>query len=169
MPEQPGAVVVVPLDTDGRILIVCPHLVGGSQVELTARPLRDIGEDPLAAARQLLAEEAGLRADTWNTLLDLPVLAEGMDVASRIYLARDLRPVQRGRPARREISNATTQRRQAWIDLDDVVGDLFACAIKNPVAAASIIAAAQARDTAWAALRPSGSAHLPHAPGRRFR
>ena len=64
---HPGAVVMAPLDSDGRLLLVTQYRVpcGGAMLELPAGTL-DIHEgaveDPLAAAHRELEEETGYRA-----------------------------------------------------------------------------------------------------------
>jgi 8-oxo-dGTP pyrophosphatase MutT (NUDIX family) len=88
--ERPGVVMVVALDAAGRILLVPAR---GAFTALPARQVDQSDDNPLAAAQELLAE-AGLRAGTWNTLLDLPALPDETNTPSRIYLAPDLRPVR---------------------------------------------------------------------------
>jgi ADP-ribose pyrophosphatase len=146
----PGAVVVVALDAEGRVLLVSPHPVGGSLVEL---PAGECIEDPLVAAGRSLGEQAGLRADTWHVLVDLLALPGGMAVSSRVYLARDLRPTP---DTQRPREGAGT-----WVALDRAVDDVFADVLRDGVVAAGIIAAVQARDTFWGSLRP---ADLPWPP-----
>jgi len=136
--QDPGLVVVVALDAAGRILLVPGHLPGTPLSELPARQVDQPGEDPLTAAQQLLTE-AGLRADSWSSLRDLPALPGATSTASRIYLARDLHPAEQPN----------------WITLDQAVDDVFGRVIHDAVAAVAITAAAQARDTGWAGLRPA--------------
>ena len=51
------------------------------------------GEDYLKAMQRELAEEVGLAADRWNVLVDLFRAPGIIGEALRVYLARDLRPV----------------------------------------------------------------------------
>lgn len=93
--EHPGAVMIVALDEMDRTLLVTQyrHPVRGWLTELPAGLLDRAGEDPYAAARRELYEEADLSADTWHTLLDLRTSPGGMNEPGRVYLARDLRLV----------------------------------------------------------------------------
>ncbi|HEX7498155.1 MAG TPA: NUDIX hydrolase, partial [Candidatus Limnocylindrales bacterium] len=66
---HPGAVVVVALEDDGRLLFVTQYRVpcGGAMLELPAGTLDTHDgevEDPLAAAHRELEEETGYRAGT---------------------------------------------------------------------------------------------------------
>jgi 8-oxo-dGDP phosphatase len=122
---------------------MAPHPVGRAWIELPAALLVDTGEDPLAAARRVLTDAAGIAAGTWNTLLDLPAFSGGLDEPSRVYLARDLNPGTAGKPG------------SSWIALDEAVDDVFADVIGNRVAAAAIVATAHARHTAWHPLQPA--------------
>jgi ADP-ribose pyrophosphatase len=150
--ERPGVVMVVALDAAGRILLVP---AAGAFTALPARQIDQSDQDPLAAAQQLLAE-AGLRADTWNTLLDLPALPDETTAPSRIYLARDLRPVPAAEKRIRRSGNGEhiqARPRITWLTLDHAVSDVFANVIRNGPAATAVVAAAQARDTCWAGLQ----------------
>jgi ADP-ribose pyrophosphatase len=64
--RHPGAVAVVPLLDDGRIVLVRQHRfpVGKVLLELPAGK-RDAGESTLATAMRELAEETGYRATEW--------------------------------------------------------------------------------------------------------
>jgi 8-oxo-dGTP pyrophosphatase MutT (NUDIX family) len=155
--ERPGVAVVVALDAADRVLLVSSHSVGDAFIELPACPLDDAEDDPLEAARRDLLAEAGLRADTWNTLVDLPALPGEMNKPSRVYLARDLHPVPESTRirTRRNDRHDEADLRSTWVTLDQAVDDVFAGVIRNGVAAAAIAAIATARDTVWAALRPA--------------
>ncbi len=61
--EHPGAVVIVPIAPDGRILLVQQwrRAVGEITIELPAGGLEE-GEDPLACAQRELREETGFAA-----------------------------------------------------------------------------------------------------------
>jgi ADP-ribose pyrophosphatase len=67
--DHPGAVAVVPVGTDGRVLLVRQyrHATGSWLWEIPAGRLEP-GEAPLAAARRELEEETGLRAAEWSSL-----------------------------------------------------------------------------------------------------
>jgi ADP-ribose pyrophosphatase len=90
---HPGAVAVVALDDDDRLVLVRQyrHAVASVLWELPAG-LRDVDGEPMkvTAAREL-AEEAGVQAARWHTLLDLYKSSGGSSERMRIFLARDLR------------------------------------------------------------------------------
>jgi len=67
--EHPGAVVMAALDERERVVLVRQfrHAVGRELLEFPAGGLEP-GEDPGAAARRELREEAGLVADEWVSL-----------------------------------------------------------------------------------------------------
>ena len=67
--EHPGAVAIVPVLDDGRILLVRQyrHAIGAWLVEIPAGRLEG-GETPVAAARRELEEETGLRATRLDEL-----------------------------------------------------------------------------------------------------
>ena len=92
---HPGAVGVVALDDDERVLLVSQyrHPVGHRLFEVPAG-LLDVPGEPyhLAAARELY-EEGHVRADEWRVLVDL-FTSPGMTTEStRIFLARGLTAV----------------------------------------------------------------------------
>ena len=66
---HPGAVVMLPVDAEGRILWVRQHrwAAGRSLLELPAGTL-EAGESPEETARRELAEEVGFAASTWQSL-----------------------------------------------------------------------------------------------------
>jgi ADP-ribose pyrophosphatase len=93
--EHPGAVAVLALDDDARIVLVRQyrHPVASYLWELPAG-LRDVaGEAMHVTAARELEEEAGLRARRWHTLLDLYKSSGGSSERMRIFLARDLEHV----------------------------------------------------------------------------
>jgi ADP-ribose pyrophosphatase len=67
--SHPGAVVILPVDADGRILWITQfrYAAGKTLLELPAGTLED-GEDPAACARREIVEEVGFTADTWHSL-----------------------------------------------------------------------------------------------------
>lgn len=68
--EHPGAVVVLALDEDERVLVLLQyrHPGGHRFVELPAGLLDGDDEEPLDVARRELREEAGLEATDWTPL-----------------------------------------------------------------------------------------------------
>ena len=68
--RHPGAVVLLPILDDGRVVLIRNRreAVGQHLVELPAGTLEP-GEDPMAAAHRELAEETGYRAGTMELLV----------------------------------------------------------------------------------------------------
>lgn len=67
--EHPGAVVIVAIDAEGRILFVRQyrHATGKDLLELPAGTL-EAGEEPEACARRELVEETGHSASQWRRI-----------------------------------------------------------------------------------------------------
>lgn len=96
--EHPGAVIVLAVDADRRVFCLSQyrHPAQRRFVELPAGLCDVDGEDPEQVARRELVEEAGLEAGEWHHLASTysspGITAEVM----HFFLARDLRPVDRG-------------------------------------------------------------------------
>lgn len=154
--DHPGAVGIVALDDDDRVLLIRQYRqpVGGYLFELPAG-LRDVvGEHPLATAQRELIEEAGYSASTWHVLVDFFNSPGGSTEAFRCYLARGLAEIDGGRPQTGEAEEAHLPR--AWMDLDEAVDLVLRGALHNPTTVTGILAAAAARDRGWATLRAAG-------------
>jgi ADP-ribose pyrophosphatase len=92
--RHPGAAAVVPLDAEGRVLMVRQyrHTVGGWLLEIPAGKLA-AGEDPATGAGRELEEEAGVRAATLRELGSILVSPGFCDERIWLYLATDLEAV----------------------------------------------------------------------------
>ncbi|WP_405151514.1 NUDIX hydrolase [Sphaerisporangium sp. NBC_01403] len=153
---HPGAVAVVALDEDDRVLLLRQyrHPVRRLLWELPAG-IRDIPGEPLVecAAREL-AEEAGYRAATWHTLVDVYSSPGMTDERIRVFLARDLSEIP-------EEENGFVRRHEefdmpvVWIPLAEGVNRVLAGMIHNSPAVAGILAAYAALSDGFAALRPA--------------
>jgi ADP-ribose pyrophosphatase len=152
---HPGAVAVVALDEDDRVLLIRQyrHAVGGYLFEPPAGLLDASGEDPARTAARELAEEAGFVAEQWNVLLDLFTSPGGSSEAIRVYLARGLEALPEGRPHTGEAEEAHLPR--AWVPLDEARDLVLRGAIASPTAVSGILAAWAAREGGWASLRPA--------------
>ncbi|WP_409464097.1 NUDIX domain-containing protein [Amycolatopsis sp. GA6-003] len=95
--EHLGAVVIAALDGEDNVTLVHQyrHPLGRRLWELPAGLIDKPGEDPVEAARRELAEEAGLAAGSWETLVDVAASPGFTDEVVRVFLARDLSEVDR--------------------------------------------------------------------------
>ena len=151
--SHPGAVAVVALDDDGRVVLLRQyrHPVGGYLWELPAG-LRDAdGEPPLETAKRELAEEALLAAERWSLLTTTFATPGFCDELVLVYLAEGLSEVARpeGFTVEHEELDMTIDR----VPLAEAVQRVFAGGIRNPAAVVGLLAAAQVR-TAGPRLRP---------------
>lgn len=159
---HPGAVGVLALDDEGRVLLVNQyrHPVGRRLDELPAGLLDVDGEASLDAAQRELKEEAGLAARTWHVLVDALTSPGMTDEAIRLYLARDLTSVERDVQEHEEADLTT-----AWVALEDAVRRVLAGEIENAMACLGILAGDRARRDGFAGLRPADARW----PSRRTR
>jgi ADP-ribose pyrophosphatase len=101
---HPGAVAIVALDDEGRVLLVRQwrHPAGRALLEIPAGTLdRDPAtgaiEDPGEAARRELEEETGCRAGRWELLADFWTAPGFATERMFLYLATKLEPAVDGR------------------------------------------------------------------------
>lgn len=89
--QHPGAVAVVPLLDDGRVVMVRQYRypIGRAILEFPAGKL-DAGEPTLACARRELAEETGYRAREWAFACEIHNAAAYSSESIWIYFARGL-------------------------------------------------------------------------------
>ena len=148
--EHPGAVGVVALDGQGRVLLVNQyrHPVRRRLDELPAGLLDVQAEPALETARRELAEEAGYAADTWHVLVDTLTSSGMTDEAIRVFLARDLRVVDRDVQEHEEV-DMTTQ----WLPLEEAVARVMAGELENGMAAVGLLAADRASRDDFRGLR----------------
>ena len=136
-----GAVCVVALDDEGRVVMVRQyrHPVGGYLWELPAG-LRDTdGEPPLETAKRELAEEVGLAAQRWSLLATYFSSPGFCDEQVLVYLAEDLAAADRpeGFTVEHEELDLTVER----VPLAAAVRRVFAGEIRNPAAVVGLLAA----------------------------
>jgi 8-oxo-dGDP phosphatase len=153
---HPGAVAVLALDADQRVLMIRQyrHPVGRLLWELPAG-LRDVdGEDPWVTARRELMEEAGYRARDWRVLADYYSSPGFSTERLRIYLARGLEVVPE---ADRDFTPEAEEAHllTAWLALDDGVRKVLAGELHNGSAALAIMAGYAARSEGFDRLRPA--------------
>lgn len=95
--RSPGAVAVVAIDDTGSVVLLRQFRASfGDWVIEVPAGMRDVpGEDPLDTARRELAEEAGREARSWDLLHRFYPSTGMTDSVLHVYLARDLRHVER--------------------------------------------------------------------------
>jgi 8-oxo-dGDP phosphatase len=152
---HPGAVAVLALDEDGRVLMIRQyrHPVGRLLWEIPAG-LRDVAGEPLlATAQRELLEEASYRARDWRVLADYYSSPGFTTERLRIFLARDLELVP---AAERDFvpEDEETQLVPAWLPLDDAMRKVLAGDLHNGAAAVGILAGYAARSEGFDRLRP---------------
>ncbi|HKR67419.1 MAG TPA: NUDIX hydrolase [Streptosporangiaceae bacterium] len=152
--EHPGAVGIVALDEDGKVLLIRQyrHPVGRMLWEIPAG-LRDVaGEPPLVTARRELLEEAGYQASDWQVLADFFTSPGITSERLRIYLARGMTRVpdaERDYVPDHEEAHLTVE----WAPLDAVVSRILAGNLHNGVMMIGVLAAMAARQDGFATLR----------------
>ena len=151
--EHFGAVAVVALDDDGNIPMVYQyrHAFGRRLWELPAGLLDVHGEPAHLTAARELHEEAGLRASTWQVLVDLDSTPGFSDESVRVFLATGLSEVDRP-DAHDEEADMTLR----WYPLAEAAGKVLNGEIVNAIAVAGILAA-HAVTTGFAEPRPLDS------------
>jgi 8-oxo-dGTP pyrophosphatase MutT (NUDIX family) len=150
--EHLGAVAVVALDDEGRVILIHQyrHPVQRRLWELPAGLLDVDGEDPRASAARELAEEVGLAAVEWSTLVDVAASPGFTDEVVRVYLARGLSPADRDDPQGDEEADIVVDR----VPLDRAVAMVMSGEIINGSTAAGILAA-QIVQSGAATTRPA--------------
>ena len=148
---HPGAVGVVALDDQGQVMLVNQyrHPVGRRLDELPAGLLDVAGEPGSTAAARELMEEAGLAADTWHVLVDALTTPGMSDESIRLYLARDVRVVDRQVQEHEELEMTST-----WVPLQEAVTRVLSGEIENAMACIGVLSAAEAERRGFAGLRP---------------
>ncbi|MDX2971443.1 NUDIX hydrolase [Kribbella solani] len=144
---HPGAVGVVALDQDNRMLLVRQyrHPVGYKLLEAPAGLLDVQGEQYRLGAERELWEESATKAADWRILVDAFTSPGLTDEAVRIFLARDLSPADEAFERVHEEAEMET----VWAPLIDVVGAVLAGHLQNPILVMGSLAA-------WTALNGPG-------------
>jgi ADP-ribose pyrophosphatase len=148
---HPGAVGVVALQgTDVLLVNQYRHPVTRRLDELPAGLLDVAGEPALRCAQRELMEEAGYEAATWHLLVDILTSPGMTDESIRIFLARDLRPVERDVQEHEELEMTTR-----WVPLASAVDAALAGELENGPCVAGVLAASVAVQRDFAGLRPA--------------
>jgi 8-oxo-dGDP phosphatase len=152
---HPGAVAIVALDDDDRVLLLRQyrHPVRSRLWEVPAGLLDVDGEPAVDGAARELAEEADLTAGRWHVLADFLSSPGSSDEALRVFLARDLADVAADARHVRTGEEAGIELR--WVPLDEAVARVLDGSLHNPSAVVGVLAAAASRAGGWASLRPA--------------
>ncbi|TDW79233.1 ADP-ribose pyrophosphatase [Kribbella pratensis] len=144
---HPGAVGVVALDENNRMLLVRQyrHPVGYKLLEAPAGLLDVQGEQYRLGAERELWEETATKAADWRILVDAFTSPGLTNEAVRIFLARDLSPAPESFARVHEEADMET----VWAPLVDVVGAALAGHLQNPILIMGALAA-------WTALNGPG-------------
>ena len=148
--DHTGAVAVLAMDDDGRVLLIRQyrHPVRSAELELPAGLLDVAAEDPLTAAKRELAEEVDLVASQWDLLCEFVSSPGGSNEALRVYLAR-------GISAAPEIFERTEEEagiELIWTSLDDAVAAVLGRRAQNSILAIAILTAKLESERGWAGL-----------------
>lgn len=136
-----GAVGVLALDDDGRVLLVeqYRHPVQGRLLELPAGTLDVDGEASVDAARRELNEEADLLAQHWESLV-APYATPGYSSERwEVFVATGLAPVAEADRFQREAEEAEI--RQLWVPLEQAVEAVLDGRIGDSMTVAGVLAA----------------------------
>ncbi|OBH93874.1 NUDIX hydrolase [Mycobacterium sp. E2733] len=136
--EHYGAVAIVALNEADEIAMVYQyrHAFGRRLWELPAGLLDVVGEPPQQTAARELQEEVGLRAGTWQVLVDLNSAPGFSDESVRVYLATELTEA-----ARPEAHHEEADMTMRWVPVADAVRQVFSGEIVNSLAIAGVLAA----------------------------
>jgi len=151
---HPGAVVIVAVNEDDAMLLIRQyrHPVGGMLIETPAGLLDTVDADPWQTAQRELAEEAGLAAGWWRTLLDVYNSSGGSSESIRIFLAREVRALPGGRVRTGEPEEEHLP--AVWVPINEVVDAALAGHLGSVSAVVGSLAAQTARQRDWQGLRP---------------
>lgn len=151
--DHPGAVAVVALDDDDRILMIeqYRHPVSMYLWEVPAGLLDIDGEDPVTAAQRELFEEADVRADTWHVLVDQFNSPGSSAEALRIFLAQSIHDIPEDQRHVRDGEEASMK--IEWVPFDEALTAVIEGRIHNPSAVSGIMALAVARQRGMETLR----------------
>lgn len=138
--EHRGAVAVLALDEDDRVLLVeqYRHPLGLRMLELPAGVLDVDGESSRAAAVRELGEEADVAAATWEELFTLAATPGYSTEQWILWRATGLSPLPEHARTQREAEEADLV--QWWMPLDDAVRAVFAGRIGDALTVAGVLA-----------------------------
>lgn len=153
--DHSGAVAVLALDEDGRVLLIKQyrHPIRARDWELPAGLLDIRGESPLIGAQRELAEEADVVARDWRLLSDFFTSPGGSNEAIRIYLARGLS--ESAAPFERTEEELHIEKR--WVPLEEVAAAVLGRSVGNSILSIAVLTAQASRAGGWVSLGPADS------------
>ncbi len=137
--EHPGAVIVLAVDVDERVLCLRQyrHASGHVFIELPAG-LRDAGDEaPVETAKRELREEAELSAGSWRQLLSTYPSAGLTNEVHEIFLARDLSYASRGDFA---MEHEEAEMEVLWAPIDDLIDAVLEGRVRQGTLAQAVLA-----------------------------
>jgi 8-oxo-dGTP pyrophosphatase MutT (NUDIX family) len=136
--DHTGAVAVLAMDSDGRVLLINQyrHPIGEREWELPAGLLDMPGEPPLETARRELAEEVDLAASDWTPLLTFHTSPGGSNEVLHVFAAEGLSATPAF--ARTEEEAEIVVR---WAPLQEVVDAVLAGRLRNSILIVAVLAA----------------------------
>ncbi|MGO2520591.1 MAG: NUDIX domain-containing protein [Microbacterium sp.] len=137
--DHTGAVAVLALDDDGRVLLIQQyrHPIRHRDWELPAGLLDIPGEDPMLAAQRELAEETDIVAREWQPLVSTWTTPGGNSELIRIYLATGIGAA----PAAHDRTDEEADIRTEWMPLSDAVDAVLDGRLRNGILAVGVLAA----------------------------
>ena len=137
--EHPGAVVVLAVDDDERVMCLRQyrHTSGHEFVELPAG-LRDAGDEPaVETAKRELREEVELDAADWRLLLSTFSSAGITDEVHEIFLARGLTHAPRGDF---EMEHEEAEMERFWVPMADLLEAVLEGRVRQGPLAQAVLA-----------------------------
>ena len=134
-----GAVAVVAIDDDGRVLLIQQyrHPIRHRDWELPAGLLDVVGEEPLLAAQRELAEEADLVAANWESLVSVWTTPGGNDEMIHVFLATGVSSAAQTHEREDEEADIRVE----WVPLSDAVEAVLAGRMHNGILSIGVLAA----------------------------
>jgi ADP-ribose pyrophosphatase len=152
--EHPGAVVVLAVDDDERVMCLRQyrHTSGHEFVELPAG-LRDAGDEPaVETAKRELREEVELEAQEWRPLLSTYGSAGISDEVHEILLARGLSHASRGDF---EMQHEEAEMERFWVPMADLLDAVLEGRVRQGPLVQAVLA--------YAVLKQRGALDAPEA------
>lgn len=133
--KHKGAAAVVPVDDQGRIIMVSQYrnALERYTLEIPAGGLQSVEEPTKEAAIRELAEETGYHADDVELLISIYTTVAFCNEKIDIYVARNLKP------GKQHLDEDEYVQYQAYT-VDELVKKIYACEIQDSKTVAAILA-----------------------------